>query len=279
MTLRTPAIAAGCIALTLLVLPAEAHAQRRAVVRVGPPRTTVIVGAYAYRPYYYYYRPYVYDSWYYSPYAQWYPPYYGRRYDVSSSLRLQVTPRQTEVFIDGYYAGTVDDFDGVFQRLHIEPGEHEIQLYLAGHRTFTQQLYLQPTVTSRIRHEMVPLGPDEAPPARPTGGPLSERPDSEDYPPRRDPGPGRDRDRQPPARGRAADAGFGSLALRVQPADAEVLIDGEKWQSSPEDRLVVELGAGVHNVELRKDGYRTYVTDVTVHPGETATLNVAMTKQ
>lgn len=281
MTLRTPAIAATLVASTLLMLPVEALAQRRAVVRVRP-RPTVVVGAYAYRPVYYgyygygYYGPYLYDSWYYSPYAQAYPPYYGRRYDISSSLRLQVTPRQTEVFIDGYYAGTVDDFDGMFQRLHVEPGEHEVELYLPGHRTFSQKLYLQPTTTSRIRHEMVPLAPGEEPPVRPTGGPLAEGPGTEDYPPRRAPGPGRDRDPQP--RGRGAATEFGSLALRVQPADAEVLIDGERWDGAADDRLVVQLGAGVHRVEIRKDGYRTYLTEITVRPGETASLNVAMTK-
>jgi hypothetical protein len=36
-----------------------------------------------------------------------------------SSLQLQVTPRETEVFVDGYFAGRVDDFDGRFQRLPI----------------------------------------------------------------------------------------------------------------------------------------------------------------
>ena len=56
---------------------------------------------------------------------------YGR----PSSLRLQISPRDTEVFVDGYYAGIVDDFDGFIQRLHLEPGEHTIQLYLTGHRT------------------------------------------------------------------------------------------------------------------------------------------------
>jgi hypothetical protein len=276
--LRIPAAVA--LAVTALVtLPAEAFAQGRAVVRVRP-RTTVVVGvgAYAYRPFYYgYYSPFWYDSWYYSPYAQIYPPYYGRRYDISSSLRLQVMPRQTEVFIDGYYAGIVDDFDGTFQRLHVEPGEHDVELYLAGHRSFTQKLYLQPNGSTRIRHEMVPLPPGEVPPARPTGGPLEERPDSEDYPARRAPGPGRDRDPQRPARGAPSD--FGSLALRVQPPDAEILIDGEQWQGASDDRLVVELGAGIHHVEIRKDGYRTYITEVTVRPGETASLNVAMTKQ
>ena len=60
---------------------------------------------------------------------------------------------------------------------------------------------------------------------------------------------------------------------------AEVLIDGEPWQGGAQDeRLVVELGAGPHRIEIRKAGYRTYMTDVTVRSGETTPLNVAMTR-
>ena len=99
----------------------------------------------------------------------WYPPFaYGRPY---SSLRLQIAPRETEVYVDGYYAGVVDDFDGAFQRLHIEPGQHTIQLYLTGHRTAEQQIYLQPGGTFRIRHTMEPLAAGEAAPARPSPPP------------------------------------------------------------------------------------------------------------
>jgi hypothetical protein len=47
-------------------------------------------------------------------------------FDDESSPQLQVTPRETEVFVDGYFAGKVDDFDGRFQRLHVQPGEHEL---------------------------------------------------------------------------------------------------------------------------------------------------------
>jgi hypothetical protein len=32
-----------------------------------------------------------------------------------------------------------------------------------------------------------------------------------------------------------------------------------------------------HAVEVRRDGYRTYVTEVDVRGGETATLNVSLT--
>ena len=57
-------------------------------------------------------------------------------------------------------------------------------------------------------------------------------------------------------------------------------IDGERWDGAQDqDRLVVQLGAGTHTVEIRRDGYRTYITDITVRPGETTTLNVSLTSQ
>ena len=37
-------------------------------------------------------------------------------------------PRDAAVYVDGYYAGIVDDFDGVFQRLTLEVGPHRIEL-------------------------------------------------------------------------------------------------------------------------------------------------------
>ena len=120
------------------------------------------------------------------PYG-WYPPFaygYGRPY---SSLRLQISPRDAEVFVDGYYAGIVDDFDGFMQRLHLEPGQHTIQLYLTGHRTAEQQIYLQPGGTFRIRHTMAPLAAGEAAPVRPTPAPRpSQQPTPSGAPPARE---------------------------------------------------------------------------------------------
>jgi hypothetical protein len=69
--------------------------------------------------------------------------------------------------------------------------------------------------------------------------------------------------------------------LRVQPGDAVVLIDGERWEgsSNSDDRLTVQLAAGRHVVEIQRDGYRRYVTELTVRAGETTTLNVSLNAQ
>lgn len=183
-------------------------------------------------------------------------------FDHESSLQLQVTPRETEVFVDGYLAGRVDDFDGRFQRLHIQPGEHDLTLYLDGHRKITQTILVRPRSSFRIRYTMMPLAAGEAPEARPTA-PLR--------PPAPPDAPARDNDG-------ARVEGYGALAIRVQPADAEVLIDGARWDGGTGRALVVQLAAGSHRVEIQKDGYRTYTAEIDVRGGETSPINVSLSK-
>ena len=74
-------------------------------------------------------------------------------------------------------------------------------------------------------------------------------------------------------------ARFGTLSLRVQPADAEVLIDGEKWTGPAESqRLNIKLAAGQHSLEVRKAGYVTYTERILVRADTTMTLNISMTR-
>jgi hypothetical protein len=70
---------------------------------------------------------------------------------------------------------------------------------------------------------------------------------------------------------------FGTIAIRVQPADAEILIDGQRWERpAGDDRLSVELNEGMHRIEIRKPGFRPYATNIEVRRGETAPLNVSL---
>jgi hypothetical protein len=259
--------AAFAIAATLV--PGPADAQGRRGIRQAARRGTVVVAAY-YRPAFY--DPFFYDPW--LPYRYgWYPPYaYGQFYDRGASLRLQVSPRETEVFLDGYYAGTVDDFDGFFQRLHIEPGEHEVTLYLAGHRTVTQKILLQPRGTFRIRHTLEPL---------PAGAPPEPRPVAPAGPPRPagPPGvaPGAPAARQAP---RDTENAFGAIAIRVQPGDADVVIDGERWEGPASDEaLVVQMAPGRYRVDVQKEGYRSYSTEIDVRAGDTTPINISLPRQ
>lgn len=256
-------------AIAMLAAPAlqsTAEAQGRRGRVATPRRSGVVLGAY--------YRPLLlspfYDPFYDPPF-----PAFGQMWGPGSSLRLQVSPSDTEVFIDGYFAGIVDDFDGVFQRLRLEPGEHDVTLYMAGHRTVTQKVLLQPGSTFRIRHSMEPLpaGEQAEPrPVAPAGGPPAASERSSGPMGRRAP------DRDPTMR--AGDTSFGAIAIRVQPADAEVIIDGERWEGpTDDDALVVQIAPGAHRIEVRKDGYRSYTAQIDVGAGQTAPLNVSLPRQ
>jgi hypothetical protein len=108
---------------------------------------------YAY-PYFGYRNPYYYGFGY--PHGYAYPyPYYGDSYGYGSGygydsgvgygygypglagtayggLRIQGAPAKSQVFVDGYYAGIVEDFEGPFRRLNLEAGVHRVEIRVPG---------------------------------------------------------------------------------------------------------------------------------------------------
>lgn len=102
-----------------------------------------------------------------SPYAYRSGGYYNRGYNRGNygyyaipqgfaygSLRIVDAPPDAQVFVDGYYAGVVDDYDGVFQRLNMEPGEHQLEVEpYPGAPPLSYQVYVEPgrTVTVHVR--------------------------------------------------------------------------------------------------------------------------------
>jgi hypothetical protein len=246
----------------------------------------------------YYANPFFYaDPWYGYQWHGFPPPYRYYGFEPEASVRTEVSPREAEVYIDGYYAGIADDFDGTFQRLRVEPGEHEIEIYLNGYRPFRQKVYLTPDYTCRIRHALQPLAAGEQPEPRPqpAAPPTMQpgQPQTQPGPrpaPRGSPVPRGPMGRRVPAppppedpagappRGGQVNSDYGTLAIRVQPLDAEVSVDGEAWRGpgGGQERLVIELAEGSHTVEIRKAGFRTYVTQVEIRRGQTAQLNVSL---
>jgi hypothetical protein len=260
------------VLVSAMAWPAVAAAQARhpgpGPGHPGGP-TVVVRGYYGGYWGYPYYSPFWgFSPWY--PYWGWGPGYYWGAYDPSGSVRLQVTPKEAQVFVDGYYVGIVDDFDGTFQSLHLSPGGHELTLYLEGYRTVRQSFYAATGRDFKVKYAMVPLKPGEAaePPPKPT-----EPPEEQALPPST-------RAAQPsPRQAQAAiDAkGFGTLSIRVQPGDAEVLIDGEKWRGpEAQERLLVQVAEGSHKVEIQKAGFVTFSTEIQVRGGETVPLNVSL---
>jgi hypothetical protein len=155
---RLAASAASALVL-LVLLPDAVAAQRRAVPRGHPPhprpsvvvRGRVFIGGYFYDPVF---GPY--PWWPRTAYPYWYVPIYDRHADIL----LRVEPKAAEdagVYVDGFYAGIVDDFNGVFQSLSLTPGGHRIALYLEGYRTVHRNVYLRPGSTFHLRETMLRL--------------------------------------------------------------------------------------------------------------------------
>ena len=267
-------LVSALITAVVTLWPVDAAAQRR----VGRRYPRVVVRGGVRYGYPIYASPYFYDPFwfgYYDYQFRRYPPYppYGY-YDSSADLRIQVTPKQAEVYIDGYLVGTVDDFDGMLQRLHVPLGEHEITIYAQGYRNITQRMLFRPFESYTIKDTMQPLATGDAGDPRPT---PSERQPERSPAPRGGAPMGRPGTRVPDRveMDRGGDR-FGAVAVRVQPADAEVLIDGERWETPGGERVLVQLSEGTHRIEVRKSGFRTYTSTVRVRSGETVTVNVSL---
>src|SRR5215471_7023957 len=178
----------------MLLAPATVSAQPvhgHAVVRGG--------GYYPYyRPFYpYYYRPFVYPYFYspfyfgfgafYNSFYGWYPYYAGYPYPYPypyppyfysgawASARIEVKPRDAQVYLDGYYVGVVDQYDGVFQRLDIPPGEHELTVYMPGFHTITERTLFQAGKTYHFKEALQALPPGSAAEPKPQPNPNAVR--------------------------------------------------------------------------------------------------------
>ena len=255
--------------VAVIGVPALAAAQRRGGGgRVVVARPVIVAPHYSryYDPFFDFYG-WGYPGWY-GPFG---PSYHNLRVTGESSVRIQVAPRDAEVYVDGYLAGIVDDFDGFAQRLRVAPGDHVIELYLDGHKSITQSMLFAPGQSYRIRHAMEPLAAGEAAPAKPTPKPGAPAPTQFDA-------------FGQPYGGRANAAAAriantsAAIVVRVQPGDAVVLVDGERWQTSGGDRLEIQVTPGEHRIEVQKDGYQSFATTVRVRSGETAPVNVSLTK-
>ena len=229
--------------------------------------------------------------------AQWryppvYPPYGYYRYSApESSLRLNVKPSDASVYVDGYFAGKVEEFDGRFQRLHVLPGEHEIVIYLEGYHSLRQRLYLSPNSTRTIDGDLEKLGPSDPPeqPPQPAqlerGEPEEGMPGMPPFPrgpvtrrgPADQPPPPPRREAGPP---QAAQGRFASLSLRVQPSGTSILIDGERWEGpSDNERLIVQVPEGHHVIEVDREGYEHFTTEIDVRRGETVPVNISLRRR
>jgi len=241
--------------------------------------------------YYPYYSPYYGGYGYYGSVAWWpYGGYYGGYYPYGGTVyrygysdrgdvRLLVDPAETRVYVDGYYAGVVDDFDGLFQRLHVSPGRHEIALKLEGYQTHRVKVYVGSGSTLKVHYDM----------QKGTGETVEDLAgDVDDRYARRNDRYRRDDDRDRDARDeridddrpsvqddRAPASEPGRMRLTVRPEDASVYVDGQ-FRGSGRQVSGLELSPGRHRLEVVRPGFRTEERDVEIQPGHTRDVDVEL---
>jgi PEGA domain len=105
--------------------------------------------------------PFFYDPFW-APYYSYYP-YAAYPYAApETAVRVEVKPKQAEVYVDGYYAGIADDLGGIFKNLRTTPGGHEISIRLAGYKTVNQSIYVAPGSTLKLKLTLDKLAPGES---------------------------------------------------------------------------------------------------------------------
>ena len=106
---------------------------------------------------YFYFDPF---GWNYGDYAYWGGggggggTYGGQQ---MGSIRLKVKPSNAAVFVDGYYAGTVDDFDNAFQKLSVALGTHRIEISAPGYRPLVFELEVRDFDTINYEGRLEPI--------------------------------------------------------------------------------------------------------------------------
>jgi len=70
------------------------------------------------------------------------------------TLKLKVKPRNAKVYVDGYYVGLVDEFDGAFQKLTLNGGRHKVEVKADGYETAEFDVLITPERTVTFAGDM-----------------------------------------------------------------------------------------------------------------------------
>jgi hypothetical protein len=221
-------------------------------------------GYYGHGPYYggHYYL-HAYAAW---PWGWWYgsPPYRtvwrGVDPEVPGGIETDVQPKKAEVRLDGSFVGQARDYNGRWDVLWVEPGEHVLEFVKDGYMTLRVYLEVSPGTHVRIAERLqqgegVDPRSTERPPAAPATPP--ERATREDRSPLR----------------------RGLLRLGVAPSDAAVYLDGEFLARAGElARLhgALPVAEGLHTVEVVRPGYESRTVEIEVLEHEPTRIDIVL---
>jgi len=77
-----------------------------------------------------------------------------RTKSATAELKIAATPSRAAVFVDGQYAGHVDEFDGVGKAMLLTPGQHRLHIALPGYLPFDTMVDVRPQQKLKIQTDL-----------------------------------------------------------------------------------------------------------------------------
>ena len=84
---------------------------------------------------------------------------------ITGEIKLEVTPDRAAVFVDGHFAGTVNQFRGAGRAMLIAPGKHHIKIGLVGYQPFETDVTLLANQKITVKTDLAPGTIQQADPA------------------------------------------------------------------------------------------------------------------
>jgi hypothetical protein len=244
-----------------------------------------------------------YGYWGFPYYYHYYPPYYGGAYVRDyrrggygrgdwGALDLDLKPGKTEIYLDGQYVGTADDFDGFPTYLWLEEGTYDLVFYYPGFRTLARQYSIYPGLIIDVGDRLEPgesIRPEDLPAQTHERRDARIRQDREmaaeaDAADRR----ARDwRERYPQEEAEAPATvdvrGEPSrLEVSVEPGDASVYLDGRFVGTGEEIARLrggLIIDPGEHVLEVVRPGRRSHSERFTAEAGDSVELDIELEDQ
>jgi PEGA domain len=241
-------------------------------------------------------------------------PYYSGNYYGYGEVRLEVKPKEAQVFLDGDYVGSVDDFNSWYQRMNVEPGKHRIVMRAQGYQPYTMDLRVLPGQTYKIKEQMHPG--NDAIQENEMRLPESEYRDQDQgryqdqgrhqnqerdreynrgYAPPDQENQPEDRDQDQYNRNvepygsdgqqegyQQNSAGKTMMTFQVEPRDATIYIDGNYYGTADgqnNSEIQVLLADGTHRVEVVRPGYASFSKDILVSNTATHSITIQLEKK
>ena len=200
-----------------------------------------------------------------------------------------ISPEAAEVWLDGVYIGTADDFDGYPDYLYLKPGSYRLEFRYQGYETYGinldarsgQKVNLDkdmPELASRGKAEPfdparkpMPYGRLFEPGGKPASLAAPRREDGEE--------PRTNLAEKTPLPPLAANQGI--LRILVLPDDAAVYLDDRMIGMAEElsaNSRGVRAGIGPHTVAVMRPGFKTKTFDVEVIAGKAVNVVVELEK-